>query len=356
MNESSRSICIELLEALIALADQGVEPQEARARIQELGARHPQARIDLVWDRESYEDRAHYDALLEHEGRGTISLAFCPDRGLPWPLRGVQRWSEYELLRVNQSLLRVDEAIDLIDFVWNEEPLLRRLIDTCLMRETLEKEPIEVSDQELQAAMDEFRAARGLHSREQMLAWMKDRGLDLSRLEQHLEWETMKAHLRRKVVAHRVEGYFATARSTLDVVDFAELVFEDPAEASQVADRLRRGTADFFAIAAEAFVQRGGRARLFTRASRDELAPAAAQALFGAGTGAIVGPVLVDRTSRIYRVLALRPAELDRATRDRIEQKLFDEWMAERRSSARIEWNWGMDPDRGSDDRIRPYR
>jgi hypothetical protein len=69
-----------------------------------------------------------------------------------------------------------------------------------------------------------------------------------------------------------------------------------------------------------------------------------------------VGPVLVDRTSRIYRVLALHPAELDRATRERIEQKLFDEWLARRRSSARIEWNWGMDPDGGADDRVRPYR
>lgn len=356
MNESSRNTCLELIESLIALADEGVEPQEAQARIQELGARHPQARIDLVWDRESYENRFHYDALLDHEGGGTISISFCPDRGLPWPLRGVQRWSEYELLRVNQSLLRVDEAIDLIDFVWNEEPLLQRLIDTCLVRETLEKEPVHVSDEALQAAMDEFRAARGLHSQEKMFAWMKDNGLDLSRLERHLEWEAARAELRRKVAHSRVEDYFATARSTFDVVDVAELVFEDASEASQVAEALRRGTSDFFAIATESFVQRGARGSLFTRASRGELAPAAAEALFGAAPGAIVGPVLVHGASRIYRVLAQRPAELDRTTRERIEQKLFDEWLAKRRSSARIEWNWGMDPDRGADDRVRPYR
>jgi putative peptide maturation system protein len=356
MNESSRKLCLELLEALIALAGQGAEPEEARARIRELGARHPQANIDLVWERESYENRFHYDALVEHEGRGTISLAFSPDRGLPWPLRGAQRWSEYELLRVNQMLLRVDEAIDFIDFIWNEEPLLQRLIDTCLVREALEKEPIEVSDEELQSAMDEFRAARGLGSREAMLAWMKDNGLDLSRLERHLEWETTKAKLRRKVVGNRIEEHFAGARSTFDVVEVAELVFEDPAQASRVAEALQRGKADFFALAAEAFVQRRAQGNLFIRATREELAPAAAEALFGAEPGAIVGPVRVNDTSHVYRVLARHRAELDRATYERIEQKLFEEWLARQRSSARIEWNWGMDPDRGADDRVRPYR
>jgi putative peptide maturation system protein len=268
----------------------------------------------------------------------------------------VQRWSEYELLRVNQSLLRVDEAIDYIDFVWNEEPLLQRLIDTCLVREILEKEPIDVSDEELQSAMDEFRAARGLHARDTMLDWMKDNGLDLGRIERHLEWEVMKAKLRRKVAGNRVEDYFATARATFDTVDFAELVFEEAAEARRVADTLAHGTADFFAIAAQAFVEHGARRSLFTRATRGELAPAAAEALFGATPGATIGPVHVDETSRIYRVLALRPAALDRATRERIEQALFDEWLARRRRSARIEWNWGMDPDRGVDERVRPYR
>lgn len=355
MNESSRKLCIELLETLIALAEEGALPQAARARVQALGAHHPQASIELVSDRESYENRHHYDALVAHEGRGTISLSFCPDRGLPWPLRGVQRWSEYELLRVNQMLLRVDEAIDFIDFVWREEPLMKRLIDTCLVREILEKEPIEVSDEELQAAMDEFRAARGLHEREAMLAWMQDSGLDLGRVERYLEWEVMKAKLRRKVAGQRVEDYFATARASFDIVDFAELVFDEPAEASRVADMLQRGTADFFAIAARAFVERGPRTSLFTRAARGELAPAAAEALFGATPGATVGPIVVDGKSRIYRVLALRPAELDPATRERIEQKLFDEWLARRRRSARIEWNWGMDPERGADGRVRPY-
>jgi hypothetical protein len=44
---------------------------------------------------------------------------------------------------------------------------------------------------------------------------------------------------------------------------------------------------------------------------------------------------------RVARVLRLTPARLDEATAAAIKQLLFDEWLAERRRAARIEWYWG---------------
>jgi hypothetical protein len=49
-----------------------------------------------------------------------VSLSFCPDEELPWPLRGVGRWSDKDLVRVNNTLLRVEDAIAFLDFIWNE--------------------------------------------------------------------------------------------------------------------------------------------------------------------------------------------------------------------------------------------
>lgn len=80
-----------------------------------------------------------------------------------------------------------------------------------------------------------------------------------------------------------------------------------------------------------------------------------AEALFAAAPGTIAGPVRVDGTSRVFRVLAQRPAELDRATRERIERELFDDWLARQRRSARIEWNWGRHSESDADARMRPY-
>src|SRR5207247_7550669 len=112
------------------------------------------------------------DALLHLPGEGTISLSFCPDRALPWPLRGVHRWSDKDLVRVNDTVLQVDQAIACLDFIWGEWPLVKRLVDTCLIQEALQKDPIDLSDAQLQQAMDGFRRAHQLYTAEDPFRWM----------------------------------------------------------------------------------------------------------------------------------------------------------------------------------------
>jgi hypothetical protein len=48
-----------------------------------------------------------------------------------------------------------------------------------------------------------------------------------------------------------------------------------------------------------------------------------------------------DAGFELVRVLAITPARLDPATRAAIQKLLFEDWLEERRQSARIEWFWG---------------
>lgn len=342
MNEIFQKMLLELAGELIALEDENAEPEAAMAKIRAFRERNAGADVDLVWDRDPYEHHAHYDALLGFEGRGTLSVSFCPDRGLPWPLRGAQRWSEYELVRVNQTLLRVDEAIELIDFVWNEEPLMRRLIDTCLIWETLAREPVEVSDAELQAEMNAFRQAHGLRSAAATVAWMKDHGLDQSRLEHHLEGEVARKKLRARIAAGRVEDYFASRRADFDRAVAVELHAEDHEEALRFS---RLSSAQFLERAATSFA--AGR-EPFLRARRSERPE-----LFEIHAP---GSILIDGSDRAYLILAIERAELDTRVRGEIEEALFEAWLRTRREKARIEWNWGRTEPAEGEERVRPYR
>src|SRR3712207_2194214 len=99
--------------------------------------RSPETPIDLVWEEAVYDGAVHYDALLQLPGEGTVSLGFAPDRGLPWPLRGVQRWSDADLVRVDGSILKVDQAIGCLDFLWEDRRLMDRLVNVCLIDEAL---------------------------------------------------------------------------------------------------------------------------------------------------------------------------------------------------------------------------
>src|SRR5689334_22919382 len=96
----------DTLACLMSLCQENIRPNEARRRFDALKRR---IRLDgeLVWEEEEFDRSVHYDALLSVPGQGTISLSFCPDRALPWPLRGARRWSDQILLRVGNTALYV---------------------------------------------------------------------------------------------------------------------------------------------------------------------------------------------------------------------------------------------------------
>jgi len=64
-------------------------------------------------------------------------------------------------------------------------------------------------------------------------------------------------------------------------------------------------------------------------------------AVFAAKTGELLGPLSTESGRALIRVLSRLPAQLNQRTRSAVEHLLFDEWLAERRRTARIEWYWG---------------
>src|SRR5262249_57697997 len=74
---------------------------------------------------------------------------------------------------------------------------------------------------------------------------------------------------------------------------------------------------------------------------RRQAAPALREQLFAAAPGQLIGPVPIETGHALLRVLAIVPARLDDRTRAAIKNTLFDDWLAERRHAARIEWGWG---------------
>ena len=208
MNESLSQATLDVLDYLSALQREGVQPGEARIRLQPLRGRYPDLGIDLLAEQEAFDGSVHYDALLRRAGEGTVSLSYCPERALPWPLRGVHRWTEGDLLRVDGRVLQVDAALACLDFIWDEAPLIERLVNMCLIQEELERHPIELTDAELQEAMDRFRAAKKLFKAEDTLRWLERHGMTQEKLERYVTENAMVPKLRDRIAGDRVGEYF----------------------------------------------------------------------------------------------------------------------------------------------------
>lgn len=240
MNESLRSAVTDVLDYLLALQHEGVRPPEARTRLQTVRGRHPELGIDLLAEEEAFDQSVHYDALLRLAGNGTVSLSYCPERAIPWPLRGVHRWNDRELVRVNANILPVDTAMACLDFIWDEAPIIERLVNLCVIQEELEREPIELSDAELQDAMNKFRAAKKLFKAEDTLRWLERHGMSQEKLERYVTENAMVPKLRDRIAAGRVDEYFHQHSKDFDTAWVARIEVANESEARVGQSNSRR--------------------------------------------------------------------------------------------------------------------
>jgi putative peptide maturation system protein len=346
MNNTLEQTLANTLEYLRLLVREGTRPEEALADFRFLQKQHPDIGMDLLWEEEAYDQSVHYDTLLHLGGEGTISLSFCPDRALPWPMRGVHRWSERDLVRVNNNVLTMGEAIACLDLIWDELPIIKHLLDMCLIREVLEKDPIELSDAELQVAMNTFRKARKLYKAEDTYHWLERHGMTHEKLEGLVANEAIVAKLRDKVTVEQVADYFAVHKIDFDTAYIAQIQFSDTESAHQVWEQIRSGEVDFYKASQHRFLEAVERREhpsgdVFAKIQRGQAKPELAMAVFAAEPGEVLEPVRTEKGYAIVRVLSFAPAHLDEQTLTAIKKILFEEWLGERRETARIEWFWG---------------
>lgn len=337
----------ECLAFLTRISDDGIAPPEALRRLKVLQARHPQLSLELVWELEAFTQSHHYDLLIQSGPEATISLSYCPDRGVPWPLRSAHHAPDGHLLHVNGQVVDVATALTTLELSWGQKGLIENLVNLGILQQHLNRRNDSVSTQELQQAMNRFRTQHRLLTRADTLAFLHARGLTQTALERRLEGEVLVQRLRDEVVGDGLEAWFESHRAELDMVLVARLRFGTQSEAATALERLHRDEtiqlSDFLALAGEQFLAQPNRlpGPLFTRLRRGTLSAEQAELLFGEHTHPLLPPVRSGDGWELVWVLEQRPAQLDAETRELVLNRRFDEWLQSQRANATITWFWG---------------
>jgi putative peptide maturation system protein len=218
----------------------------------------------------------------------------------------------------------------------------------ALIQEELLMDPIELTDAELQDAMNKFRASKQLFKAEDTLAWLTRHGMSQEKLERYVAESAIVPKLRDKITAERVESYFRDHAADFDTLRTACLEVADESQARQLAEQIRSGELDFYAAAERYFCEASKQGlllngMLFNAVDRHQEISELSELLFAASPGALIGPLPATAAAGyvLIRVLEIVPAQLDERTRTAIKKILFDRWLEERRQSAHIEWCWG---------------
>lgn len=344
-DDLARRALDDTLTCLGNLVRDAVRPLDAMVHLESLRRKHPDIVIDLVWEEHPYPATTHYDALLRAPGADTVSLSLCPTSDTPWPLRGVRLASDQDLVRVNGETLKVREAMDCIDFLWNEARIVRPLIELCLIEEAVKRWGIEPAAEHTQRALDAFRSSRGLLSASQTLAWMDANALTQERLERMVQGQARAFALRDRVAGDLgVEAQWHAHPGAFDVAHIARLRVRTREQAETLTAELRSGR-EFYAVMEREFAAR----RLvalshgsFDAVRRRELPRVHADAIFAAPEGEVVGPLESESGFDLVRIIRIEIAEFDDASsRDALNSAVFEEWLTEQRRAASIEWFWG---------------
>ncbi|MGC5030158.1 TIGR04500 family putative peptide maturation system protein [Micromonospora sp. DT229] len=315
--------------------------REARRLVADWAAAHPQRRPELVVDAPPGDLRVSYDLVLAHPDGGNVALTGQTEDGVPWAIEYSTHFAANRLVSVNERALSVPSALFTIRALSRRDPTLhRQLVDHCLLWDEVfdDNEVPEVTAEELAAAADTFRRARGLHSRSATLEWLADVGLTEAAFTSHIEFVARIDRFRRDFVAEHAADHLRTHLSDFDRVDAIWVQAADAAALDALATvktptdlitRLGRLTGENRA-AGEVQLTTGQRWALDLPAPLRSLAA-------GEVTGPVTeaGQVIVGGVWRREASAATDPAALARAG-----AAALTEWLTEQRAKATIRWHW----------------
>jgi putative peptide maturation system protein len=339
MHNATADLFADVLECLERVSAERLQPDQAFDRLRPLRQQYGETSIDLIWDDEAFDGSVHYDALIRPaNAKKTISLSVCPDDELPWALRGLQRWRDSELLRVNDVTMAVEQAITQLDVLWDEPGLMQRLIDSCIVTGELQRRDVQVSKQEVQAAFDSMRRRRGLFTTAALQAWMQDTGMSRATLDELAVRLARTSKLRSLIVGPELDEYVGAHRADFDEIKIAVLEVNSQADALRVFETVRQGTGILAAAHSLFMADARGVQVSFRREERHVLA-----AEFDASDLSPGATHLCARDDHflVIQVLAVQEAQAGPMTTERAKARLFQQWLAAQRSTARIEWFWG---------------
>lgn len=243
---------------------------------------------------------------------------------------------EYIAFEVNGEAVSLSDVLTLAK-LGGKLQFIQDAVDATLIRQAASERGLEVSDDELQEAANDFRVARELHDTETTEAWLAANHLSQEEWESLLE-ESISAHkLRDALTSGRVEQHFVEQRDSFDAATVYRLVLAEEDLIRELRAQIIEEGSDFHALARQHSIDAtklsGGYAGSIRRTDMEAAVEAA---VFGGQPGKIVGPLKTDDGWQLIKIESIDSATLDDSMRETIKSLLFDEWLSERRSKARI--------------------
>lgn len=176
-----------------------------------------------------------------------------------------------------------------------------------------------------------FRKENGLTSAQDMHAWMAKHCLTDAGLISMCSYQVSVELLKESLFGDSIEKFFELRRLQLDSVEIYRIITAREEAAKEMVAAIREDNASFFDFA-----------RRYSTDTKTNmscgyqgivpvstLAPQVQESIADSSEGALIGPVKVLKHFEIILVHKFHKAILDAATREKLMQELFEQWLSE---------------------------
>lgn len=278
-----------------------------------------------------------YDLLIDHPDGGCVAVNSQPEDGHPWAVDHSTHWAAGQVLTVDgQHSVSVPAALYVLRAAGMRDRTLHdQLVDHVLLLEAALADPEPPAPAEIQAAADDFRRRRGLHSRDALFAWLDSLGLTGAAFERQMTDEALLARCRRRIAESQARDHLRAHERDFEHVRAVWVCAPRSAPLARLAEAR---DAEEFAALARAAADAGAPLRVTTGTSLPDALPFPLRDL--AAGRLTPRPVPHDGEFLVGAVLTRRPAPHDDDTLAAAGRAAVAAWLAERRSRAQITWHW----------------
>ena len=243
------------------------------------------------------------------------------------------------LIVVNGKKVKVADVLVYLKATGVFRDAVCRLVETEVVQDKAKDVGLDISENEFyEFASSKRRYARLLRA-EDMQEYCRTNGITLDHWHSVAKSELLMMKMRAKVVQEKdILDYFTTHRDTMKTLSLSRIVCPDTAKAKDLKDRVSGGE-NFYDLARRYSLDEHTRAAggYLGTVRRRMLSPKVEEVLFGARVDDVCGPFNENSLWSIYKVDAVREAELNNALKKEIADQLFKAWLARAIAASRFE-------------------
>ncbi|MGB0560611.1 MAG: peptidylprolyl isomerase [Spirulinaceae cyanobacterium] len=242
------------------------------------------------------------------------------------------------LITINKQPLSFVEVLNYLRATGDDQFFILKILRQHLIETELSTHnELEINTKSIEKAMIEFRAQNNLNKKSELESWLKEKGFKYKDLKHKIETKLKVEKLKIAITNSHIREYFEGNKKSLEQVVLSRIIVTDENFAKTLKSKIQDEGQSFETLARENSLTSDKYTRgMMLPMMLGQLPGNLKEQISVTPPGQLIGPVKVDGGYCLLRVEEFIPASLDDEMKQKIQDQLFEQWLAQKLQNAEV--------------------